>query len=115
MIFTAVVTLRVESDLGVEGIGKFDREACFANLLRVGGRKAHKLRPHIANNEKIAARSVVIAQPQIGADGLGVLFPSCGTPREAPLCPWAPAAHGNAKVATIGKPQKYDLEDLLNI
>ena len=72
MIFTAVVTLRVESDLGVEGIGKFDREACFPNLLRVGGRKAHKLRPHIVNNEKIAVRSVVIAQPQIGADGLRV-------------------------------------------
>src|SRR5258708_36767954 len=72
VIFTAVVRLRGESDSGVEGIGKFDREACLANLLRVGGRKAHKLRPHIVNNEKIAVRAVVIAQPQIRADGLRV-------------------------------------------
>ncbi len=64
--------LRVESDLGVEGVGKFDREACLANLLRVGGRETNKLRPHVVNNKKVTVRAVVIAQPQIGADGLRI-------------------------------------------
>src|SRR6266849_2492426 len=58
--------------LGTKGIREFYREACLADLLGICCGETYELCPKIVNDEQVAVRPVVVAQPEIGADGLRV-------------------------------------------
>src|SRR5579859_1180866 len=65
-------TARAGSFSGEKGVSKFYRKARFSNLLRICGCQTHKLRPQVINDKEIAVRPVVIAKPDVCADGLRI-------------------------------------------
>src|SRR5690242_10863384 len=57
---------------GEERVRKLYRKPRFANLLRICGGQTHKLRPQVINDKEVAVGPVIIAKPDVCADGLRI-------------------------------------------